>query len=276
MLSRLSLFAKYSQSPLPSTPSSNRPSSPLEVSELLQHIFSFLSQRSLRTAILVCRQWFHLNHHCLNREGIWDVRWERSLPFKTLSRLVSAERLVLKNNQTEISWNSPDLRRLLQCIQAAKGYDLCTLLGIDIGALIKTVSRSYPIKGFTHPPRELVFSSYDFKEEWVNSLPLPGTLTNLKMDKYREFHVDIARILVVCPFLESLELCSYYYNVTVRGPYTDQGKDALPARLPLRSLVLINLRAPQPPQPWVNFYARHHSQIRTTIQPIGMNNSIQS
>ncbi|KAK5829022.1 hypothetical protein F5H01DRAFT_393039 [Linnemannia elongata] len=169
MLSRLSLFAKYSQSPLPSTPSSNRPSSPLEVSELLQHIFSFLSQRSLRTAILVCRQWFHLNHHCLNREGIWDVRWERSLPFKTLSRLVSAERLVLKNNQTEISWNSPDLRRLLQCIQAAKGYDLCTLLGIDIGALIKTVSRSYPIKGFTHPPRELVFSSYDFKEEWVHT-----------------------------------------------------------------------------------------------------------
>ncbi|KAK3819404.1 MAG: hypothetical protein JOS17DRAFT_756355 [Linnemannia elongata] len=245
MLSKLSPFAKHLQKPLPSThSSSSRLFSPLDVPELLQLIFSFLNQRSLRITILVCRQWFFLNQHRLRRELIWDFRWKHSSPFKAYSRLAGAERFVLKTNQTEISWSSPDLRSLLQSIQATKGYSPFARLGAAVGTLVKTVSKSHPIKGFIHPLRELVFSSHDFKEEWVNTLPFPETLTCLKLEKYSEFHVDIARILIVCPLLESLDLCSDY-SVTVQGPYTDQGKNVLPARLPLRSLVLTNLLAPQ-------------------------------
>src|SRR5690349_9132739 len=104
MVLRLSPFAKHPQSPLPSTPSSpNHPNSPLDVPELLQHIFSFLNQRSLRTIILVCRKWLYLNHHRLLREVIWDVHWKHSSPYKALTRLAGAERLVLNNTQTKIS-----------------------------------------------------------------------------------------------------------------------------------------------------------------------------
>lgn len=243
MFSRLSPFAKHPQSLVPSTPSlSSRPTSPLDVPELLHHIFSFLNQRALRNVLLVCRKWLYLNQHRHRREVIWDIRWEHSSSFKTLNRLAGAERLVL--NQMEPSSNIADLRSILHGIQAAKGYNPFVLLGIAVGTLVKTVTRSHPIKGFGHPLRELVFSSRDFKVEWINSLAFPETLTSLKMDKFWKFHVDITRILVVCPLLESLELYSSY-NVTVQGPYTDQGKDALPARLPLRSLVLTNLNAPQ-------------------------------
>ncbi|KAF9139766.1 hypothetical protein BG015_001911 [Linnemannia schmuckeri] len=111
------------------------------------------------------------------------------------------------------------------------------------GTLAKPVSKSHRIKGFTHPLRELVFSN-DFKEEWIDSLAFPSILTTLKMDKYREFQIDITRIFVICPLLESLDLYSYY-NVTILDPYTDRDKEALPDRLPLRSLVLTNLLAPQ-------------------------------
>ncbi|KAK5829017.1 hypothetical protein F5H01DRAFT_315925 [Linnemannia elongata] len=246
MVLRLSPFAKHPQSPLPSTPSSpNHPNSPLDVPELLQHIFSFLNQRSLRTIILVCRKWLYLNHHRLLREVIWDVRWKHSSPYKALTRLAGAERLVLNNTQTKISWKSPDLQSLLQGMQASKGCSPFALLGTAVGTLVKTVLRSRPINGFSHPLRELIISSGDFKDEWINSLAFPATLTSLKIDKFWEFHIDIARILVACPLLESLDLCSGNYNVIVQDPYTDQIKDVLPTRLPLRSLVLTNLRAPQ-------------------------------
>ncbi|KAG9072940.1 hypothetical protein KI688_000721 [Linnemannia hyalina] len=245
MLLRLSPFAKHSQSLVPSTPSSSsHPTSPLDVPELLQHIFSFLNQRALRTVFLVCRKWLYLSQHRHRREVIWDVRWEHSSPFKTLTRLGGAERLVLHNGQWGLSWISLDLRSILQGIQAAKGYNPFVLLGITVGTLVKTVKRSHPINGFIHPLRELVFSTWDIKGEWVNSLAFPETLTSLKMEKLCEFRVDIIRILVVCPLLESLDL---YFDMCVwgEGPCTDQGKDALPARLPLRSLVLTNLNAPQ-------------------------------
>lgn len=107
------------------------------------------------------------------------------------------------------------------------------------------MSRSQPIQGFSsHPLRELVFRSDAFSEEWINQLPLPPTLISLKIDRYWEFRIDVARIFFICPLLESLELFTCG-NLVSRGPYTDRGKEVLPARLPLRSLVLGNFCAPQ-------------------------------
>ncbi|KAF8929236.1 hypothetical protein BGZ47_001191, partial [Haplosporangium gracile] len=244
MLARPSPFAKYTQSPLPSTSTSlGRPSSPLDVPELLQLIFSFLNRRALRNAIRVCRQWFFLNRHRLHREVIWDSRWNHSSPLQTLGRLGGAERLVLSNNQREINWSSPDLDGLLRSIHPS-GIDPAARINIAVESLVRTLTRSHPIKELYSPLRELELSS-DFTEDWINTLSLPSTLTSLKIDKYWKFEIDVARILIICPLLESLELCSSYFNVIVRGPYTDQGKDGLPTRLPLRCLVLANLRAPQ-------------------------------
>ncbi|KAF9339534.1 hypothetical protein BGZ91_005618 [Linnemannia elongata] len=233
----------YPPSPLLSTPiSSSQPSSPLEVPELLQLIFSFLNQRALRTAILVCRQWFFLNQHRLLREVIWDFRWKYSSPLPTLGRLEGAESLVLSNNQREIDWKSPDVDALLRSVHPS-GIDPAARLNIAVGSLVRTLTGSHPIKELYSPLRKLELTS-DFTEDWINRLSLPSTLTSLKIDKNWKFEIDVARVLIVCPLLESLELWSNY-NVIAQGPYTDQGKDVLPNRLPLRSLVLANLRAPQ-------------------------------
>ncbi|KAG0061497.1 hypothetical protein BGZ89_011397 [Linnemannia elongata] len=233
----------YPPSPLLSTPfSSSQPPSPLEVPELLQLIFSFLNQRALRTAILVCRQWFFLNQHRLLREVIWDFRWKYSSPLPTLGRLEGAESLVLSNNQREIDWNSPDVDALLRSVHPS-GIDPAARLNIAVGSLVRTLTGSHPIKELYSPLRKLELTS-DFTEDWINRLSLPSTLTSLKIDKNWKFEIDVARVLIVCPLLESLELWSNY-NVIAQGPYTDQGKDVLPNRLPLRSLVLANLRAPQ-------------------------------
>ncbi|KAG9072938.1 hypothetical protein KI688_000719 [Linnemannia hyalina] len=233
----------YPPSPLLSTPfSSARPSSPLEVPELLQLIFSFLNQRALRTAILVCRQWFFLNQHRLHREVIWDFGWRHSSSLQTLGRLGGAESLILGNNQRKIDWKSLDADCLLRSVHPS-GIDPAARLNIAVGYLVRTMTGSHPVKELYSPLRKLELKS-DFTEDWINKLSLPSTLTSLKIDKTWKFEIDVARILIICPLLESLELWSYY-NVIAQGPYTDRGKDVLPARLPLRSLVLTHLRAPQ-------------------------------
>lgn len=233
----------YPSSPLSTPFSSSRPSSPLEVPELLQLIFCFLNRRALRTAILVCRQWFLLNQHRLHREFIWDFRWKNSSPLQALGRLGGAESLVLGNSQREFDWKNVDADVLLRSVHAS-GIDPVARLHIAAGSLVRTLTGSHPIKELYSPLRKLELMS-DFTEEWVNKLSLPSTLTSLKIDKKWKFEIDIARILIICPLLESLELWSYY-NVIAQGPYTNQGKGVFPTRLPLRSLVLTHLRAPQP------------------------------
>ncbi|OAQ36844.1 hypothetical protein K457DRAFT_150945 [Linnemannia elongata AG-77] len=245
MFSKLPPFSKSKQQQLQTTPSLCRPLSPLDIPELLQHIFSFLNQRSLRIAILVCRQWLYLNQHRLHREVIWDFSWGLSTLTQTMKRLPGADRLVLRKYQSTIQENNPDLQKILQSIQVTPGIGLvasCLWFAIDV--LFRSIPMPPPIEGFSRPIRELVFHSNEFSEEWINQLPLPPTLTSLKIDRRWEFKIDVARIIVVCPLLESLDL-SASGSLIFQGPCTERGKDALPSRLPLRSLVLRNLCAPQ-------------------------------
>ncbi|KAG0294123.1 hypothetical protein BGZ96_001745 [Linnemannia gamsii] len=239
----LSKFIPFATLPPPKPTPLSRSLSPLNVPELLQLIFSFLNQRSLRTAILVCRQWFFLNRQRLHREVVWDFSWKHSSPLTTLSRLGGAKRLVFRNNQRDINESSPDLDGLLRSVHPF-GFDPVARINIAVGSLARALTRSSYIKDLYSPLRELVVSS-DFTEGWINNLAFPSTLTSLKLDKFWNIHIDVARIFIVCPLLESLELCSAYH-LSLHGPYTERGKEALPARLPLRSLVLVNLRAPQP------------------------------
>ncbi|KAK5829028.1 hypothetical protein F5H01DRAFT_374424 [Linnemannia elongata] len=245
MFSKLAPFSTSKQQQLQTTPSLCRPLSPLDIPELLQHIFSFLNQRSLRIAILVCRQWLYLNQHRLHREVIWDFSWGLSTLTQTLKRLPGAHRLVLRKYQSNIQENNPDLRKILQSIQVSPEISpaaSCLWSAIDV--LFRSIPTPPPIEGFSHPIRELVFHSNEFSEEWINQLPLPPTLTSLKIDRRWEFKIDVARIIVMCPLLESLDL-SASSSLIIQGPCTERGKDALPSRLPLRSLVLRNLCAPQ-------------------------------
>lgn len=245
MISRLMPFITLKQQQPQTTPSSGGSLSSLDIPELLQHIFSFLNQRSLRTVILVCRQWLFLNQHHLHREVIWDDSWKHSNQFRTLARLEGAHRLVFRSNQKTSREGTVHLQDLLQSLHGSSGSSPVARLGSAVHSLVGTLSRSQPITGFSsHPLRELVFRLDAFSEEWINQLPMPPTLTILKIDRYWEFRIDIARVILICPLLETLDL-STCGNLVFRGQYTDRGKEVLPARLPLRSLVLRNLCTPQ-------------------------------
>jgi hypothetical protein len=81
-------------------------------------------------------------------------------------------------------------------------------------------------------------------DDWIYNLAFPQSLTSLTIDKTPWASLDVGRILAICPLLEHLYLSS---SLVVK-PWTSRGKEALPERLPLRSLVL---KRPYNSQSWI-------------------------
>ncbi|KAG0070604.1 hypothetical protein BGZ89_000236 [Linnemannia elongata] len=167
----------------------------------------------------------------------WDLKWLYSEPRHVLERLPGAERLVVIC-QSDYSWSGPDVHAALSSLQPplVLWSALATLLGF----------RKAPFEELLHRPlREMVLKTgFNFKDQWLNRLPFPTSLTSLTLDKTQVLSLDVARVLVLCPFLQSLHISSAVF-VAFMGPHTDRGLSALPGRLPLRTLVLKHLLTPQ-------------------------------
>lgn len=220
--------------PQHSTPSPppTRPLSPLDIPELLELILSFINGHTLRISVLVCRQWYRLNQDRLFREVTWDINWSPSAPKQALKRLPGARRLVLSCSQDNPKWRGPDLHRALLALQTpARQWTTLSPLAWYRNTMA-TEFDNYSLL------RELVLTTgLNFKDTAMDLLPFPPSLTSLTIHHDVRVSIDIGRILAICPLLRTLHLSSKVVMV-FRGPYTSQGKGALPEQLPLRSLVL--------------------------------------
>ena len=214
-------------SSLPSSPSA-RPLSPLDVPELLEHIFSYLSRYTLaRTVVYVCREWLLLVQGRLHREVSWDSDWKPFAPQQALDRLPGAERLVIRSVQPRFDWYGPDVHAAFQDLQRSSSQ-----LAFD------DRYKGATLAGFNQPLRDVVLQiAYNFSDELKNTLPFPPSLTSLTIDHMTRFAVDIRRILTMCPLLESLHLLTLTY-VYLQGAWINQGEAPLLHRVPLRSLVI--------------------------------------
>lgn len=214
------------------------PISPLDIPELFQLVFSFIDGYYLRTAVLVCRKWFLLNHDRLRREVTWDLKWQPSKPSHALVRLPGAERLVVIC-QSDHTWPGLDLHAALSSLDSRPSTLWLTLTSY-LGY------RKPPFEELLHRPlREIVLKTgFNFKDGWLNHLPFPPSLTSVTIDKSQVVSFNLARILVLCPSLLSLHISSAVF-VTFTGRHIEQGLDDFPGHLSLRSLVLKHLLSPQ-------------------------------
>ncbi|KAK3819426.1 MAG: hypothetical protein JOS17DRAFT_756413 [Linnemannia elongata] len=236
-MTKTSANAQEASIPFPLNPLTRQFISPLDIPELLQLVFTFIDDYSLRTAVLVCRKWFLLYQHRLCREVTWDLKWLSSRPRHALERLPGAERLVVVC-QNDHSWRGPDVHAALLSLQPPLA------LWSALAPLLRF--KKAPFEELLHRPlREMVLKTgFNFKDKWLDRLPFPSSLTSLTIDKSQVMSLDLARILVLCPLLLSLHVSSAVF-VYLAGLHTDRGLLALPGRLPLRTLVLKHLLTTQ-------------------------------
>ncbi|KAG0315699.1 hypothetical protein BGZ97_007933 [Linnemannia gamsii] len=98
----------------------------------------------------------------------------------------------------------------------------------------------------------VLMTSRTFGQSWINNLPFPSTLRRLTIEREASAYIDIGRILILCPLLESLHLLASW-TLYVTGPWTTGNQESLPNRLALRSLVL---ERPLMPQAWMEALLR--------------------
>ncbi|KAF9142851.1 hypothetical protein BGX30_002041 [Mortierella sp. GBA39] len=231
----------------------------LSIPELLDMVFSFVSQETLRkTVILVCRNWFFLNRHRVSRELSWDFKWFADDATKALTRLPGAGRLVwrcdrycaniwpelIKSlNGIEKRYSNPSSKRRKWPHSAARG---------DNG------SRKHPFQIYSPLQHVELFSDHHLSDESLNQLEFPSTLTTLKIHRYSTSSLDIGRILTICPHLEVLHAGSRAL-LSIQGTWTSQERAVRSEPLPLRSFVLENVELSQP---WLEQLVSRTPQLR--------------
>ncbi|KAG0267620.1 hypothetical protein BGZ95_002808 [Linnemannia exigua] len=223
----------------------------LGVPELLDMVFAFVSQDTLRkTVILVCRNWFFLNRQRVSRELSWDFKWFADDPAKALKRLPGAGRLVWKcDHYCKDAWpklikslKGVEKRRLHPSPKWKKMWPHGVVQGDDNPIFNQANNLQFRIFS---PLRQVeLFSDYNLSDESLNLLAFPPTLTTLKIFRYSFSTFDVGRIFAICPYLEVLHAGSRDV-LNLQGPWTSQELSTVPETLPLRSLVLDSAKLSQ-------------------------------
>ncbi|KAF9909556.1 hypothetical protein EC991_008381 [Linnemannia zychae] len=209
----------------------------LGIPELLDIVFACVSQNTLRkTVILVCRDWLFLNRQRVSRELSWDFKWFADDAAKALSRLPGADRLVWNCDcYCKDAW--PKLQKSLKGVEKQR---------MDLQHWKKKYLPNNQLIQAYKPLREIeLFSNYHLSDELLNLLAFPSTLTSLKIFRYSLGTLDIGRIFAKCPYLEALHVGSRAV-LSLQGTWTSQALVVGPETLPLRSLVLENVKSLQP------------------------------
>ncbi|KAG0297211.1 hypothetical protein BGZ96_007269 [Linnemannia gamsii] len=228
------------------------------IPELLDLVFYFVPQDSLRrTVILVCRKWFFLNRHRVSRQLSWDYEWFTDDAAQALKRLPGAGRLVWRCNlYCENTW--PKLLKSLNGLEKRHSFPSSRSMWrrrpINAAQGNNDLKNSHSNNNNTtnnnqyqiYNPLQHVelFSNYHLSDESLNLLPFPSTLTTLKIYRYSISSLDIARILAICPHLEILHTGSREL-LTLQGSWMSREPAPSPDLLPLRSLVLKNVKLTQ-------------------------------
>ncbi|KAG9073165.1 hypothetical protein KI688_000952 [Linnemannia hyalina] len=211
--------------------------SPLAIPEILERIFSYVDDFTLRrTVVLVCRLWLQMNQHLVLRELVWDIHVPVQHIDKTLAKLGDTGRLKWFCDwgmPTEASWDK--LIRTLLHLQSSPDQPSSTSLQRLPGQ-------------FNNSLRELEFRTSTFKTRGLfDTIPFPPALTSLKFTVQEgSCNFSLGRLLEACPLLEEFHgevVTKYLFLLGSLVPSDVKG----PQRrfLPLRSLVLRNATFPQ-------------------------------
>ncbi|KAK5829056.1 hypothetical protein F5H01DRAFT_329446 [Linnemannia elongata] len=231
--------------------------SPLEIPEILDLIFSFLNDSTLRRSVLrVSRQWYLLSQTRLSREVVWFEHSRASKKERALCTLPGASKvhfsfhsitpaafkavrdaLLHLEDEGESSGKQRHRRR-----PGSNALDCHTNSYINQ----PTSTSTQTVYGFT-PLREMdlfVWYTHTDSLEWF---PFPSSLVSLTIGfTYAHYTtIDLHVILEKCPALERLRIESHGTPVILSGPaprlkMTTKDTSQLPP-LSLRSLVLCGI-----------------------------------
>lgn len=256
--------------------------SPLGINEILELIFSYLDDNTIRrSAVLVCRQWRLLNQGRLIREVYWQEDWKSSRKERATRRLPGAGRLYCClpfYTQEEDNDNKNTIRHILGRLESQYQKQLAlwkrrvapstTNHNKRLPTLWTWTTTAQPrmmptLFNFT-PLRELnIYIDFNHGKT-LNTFPFPASLTSLSITVRSAFYseFDLSRILKSCTLLENLFVETYetpgvtltwttpFNSITTATPTSTTittGATALTASqsLPLQSLVLSHVMLAQ-------------------------------
>lgn len=231
--------------------------SPLDIVELREHIFSYLGNADLRRSVLpVCREWFWLYRHLFAKETIWDVDvTSPPLSNKTIKSINGSGRLYWHYNtdytktlfsqkqKHEAQWNeliralAKNHTRYQQTRRRRIGFRRSKPMGDDIRVAI-----------FDNPLRHLDFIAFQNLDSLLPTiLPFLTFLTTLRLRSRAFGLVSLDAVLKACPQLETFQAGNLGVILELPGPWIPTNKKVSePVRLPLQSFELENVTLEYP------------------------------
>ncbi|KAG0278050.1 hypothetical protein BGZ95_004812 [Linnemannia exigua] len=232
----------------------SRTISPLDIPEILYHIFAFIDHFTLAKAVvLVCRQWFLMNRHRVVRHELWDANFTVRRVKGIVSRMPGTVRLSWSSGtdrlQEELDWVL--LRKTLEQTHAQylwrqqeQQQQDCVKFPNKCGRQLQDVISTLPF--IDGPLKELeLFGVVDDCKRLASIQSALPFLTRLKLQwrKTSTFHMD--QLLLSCPLLEVLYAESTE-GLELPGPWIPSAIQRKGAAnhpiLALKSLVLKNAR----------------------------------
>ncbi|KAF9968211.1 hypothetical protein BGZ70_005892 [Mortierella alpina] len=231
-----------------------KPRSPLDVTEILQHIFSYLDEYNMRMSVVhVCRKWYYMNQHIVMQELVWHTTSTSEDFVKFLVKLPSASRLrwfsqfrgATRNEDTP-QWEQLVSATERNCKELQQNTPLQEpRTGNNSGrwkSNAKSRNTRTPRPGRTFL-RELELNGYiQLSKALADLLPFLGSLTSLIISTYFETSVFMDQVLRQCPHLLTLRFSSLQKgDIRMPSPWIPnelQHGPQKPTIFPLRSLSL--------------------------------------
>ncbi|KAK3820827.1 MAG: hypothetical protein JOS17DRAFT_754967 [Linnemannia elongata] len=232
-------------------PTCPRTTSPLNIVELREHIFSYLDNASLRRSVLpVCREWFWIYRHLYEKETVWDIDLTSSpLSNRAIKNITGSGRLhwhygpkcisglLARNPKQKVQWNElvraleKNHNRYLQTRRHRKTFRRKPL-DDDVRTAI-----------FDNPLRHLDFIAFQSLDSLIPTiLPFLTFLTTLRLRSRAFGLVSLNAVLDACPFLETFQAGILGVILELPGPWIPTNKkDSGPLCLPLQSFELENV-----------------------------------
>ncbi|KAF9282398.1 hypothetical protein BGZ88_011064 [Linnemannia elongata] len=233
--------------------------SPLDIPEILELIFSYLDNYTIRRSVVrVCRQWSLMNQHRIFRDVTWCQSWGSFRRWKTLRKLPGVGRfnichLPVGAKETKMHFDGGvisaleglevDYQRRLEK-QRMRDSNAVKSNSKHVSMGSGTWTTATALYEFT-PLREMVLFAAFCKITNLNQFPFPSSLTRLTIQTRHSSYAqcDIGRILKMCPLLEELcveahEFGEQWTMLTVTATRPEHQDESFPN---LQSLVLVRV-----------------------------------
>ncbi|KAG0293782.1 hypothetical protein BGZ96_002300 [Linnemannia gamsii] len=205
-------FPTTTTSTAATTITASRRISPVEIPELLEIIFSYIDNYTLRMCVVgVCRQWFLMNRQRVVREVIWDNGADPKRQEVIMSRLLGAGRLwwYSRRHSTMVRAGADRWEALVKALK--KNYERD--MAIRQQHILERQRQPENIQ-MLMKMRPLLYSSLQDLElidhthictKLYEILPYLATLTRLRLQVADHGTIKLDKVFQACPFLESFE-----------------------------------------------------------------------